>query len=170
MSADTLRERLEKLVEEIERDIPVLQASKSIKHRTAAGTLRGVRAKLAAILAESEEREPDPFDAWHCPCHSGSVCVEACKRGQHHGGCIAGEPDPDRDRPSLSQLRKAKLTLGHEFMAATAAFSCGNRSQTLYVPWCANCGQPRAAHSPQPAASGLTPDADREHDAPEVSR
>lgn len=88
MAADTLRERLETLVEEIDHDIPILQASKSIKHRTAAGTLRGVRAKIIDILAESEPPSLGMMDHEFAPC-SDQTCKK-CHRNV--GGMACGQP------------------------------------------------------------------------------
>lgn len=115
--------------------------------------------------AKSEpERNKLPF---LCSCHAGSVCVEACKRGDHHSGCSWSgwrsllvparieRPGCGRDHGGGSWNAncpdceaKAKL-LGHPYIPCEADLDCDSDHEPDLCHH-HGCGQPRSAHEVKP--------------------
>lgn len=146
MPTDTLREKLEKLVEEWRAVLT--KSDQTFGFRTlSAASVSDCIDQLAAILAESEEpepREPRQFRTggkkWDLPAGQTHYVGDDCEGGHAEVGEIlpmyAGGSGPVR------------LPLGHEFVGHS------NGSRTLRCQHITDydwlCGQPRSAHEPKP--------------------
>lgn len=128
-----------------------LKAVRFCRKQDAEAALATLPDKHVCLTSEHQwgfggESEPEPDECpFPSPEHRGE---SGCPCNPIDGKCVyCGAPEPELlAAPTTDCEAKAKLPLGHEFVAAVDSLGRASKSS---ADFCGECGQPRSAHEPR---------------------